>query len=80
MPTIITINGFIFHFYSSDWKEPIHIHIEKGDGNAKIWLEPKIKWAYCYGFKPAQKKQIVQLVNENIVMFKQKWHDHFNQK
>ncbi len=80
MPTILTINGFVFHFYSSDRKEPIHVHIEKGGGSAKIWLDPEIKWAFCYGFKSKEQKLILKITDENSKFLKQKWHEHFAKK
>ena len=29
---------FRFFFYSSDCSEPIHTHVENGDGEIKVWL------------------------------------------
>jgi hypothetical protein len=43
LPTILIINGFRFFFYSSDRYEPAHVHVEKGEGIGKIWLEPNLK-------------------------------------
>ena len=79
MPTIYTENGFIFYFYSGDRQESIHIHIDKAEGSAKIWIEPTIKWAYCYGFKANQKRQIMEIVKKNSEFIKNKWHEHFSQ-
>ena len=39
MPTILTVKGFRFFFYSND-HSPMHIHVEKGDGTAKFNLFP----------------------------------------
>lgn len=39
MPTILRIDGFRFFFFS-DEHSPRHIHIEKGDGYARIELDP----------------------------------------
>jgi len=36
------INGFDFFFYSME-EDRMHIHVEKGDNDAKFWLEPKIE-------------------------------------
>ncbi len=40
MPTLLRIEGFRFFFYSSERQEPPHVHVEKGDGEAKLWLQP----------------------------------------
>ena len=42
MPTILVIFGLRFYFYA-DKHLPIHVHLENGDGLAKIELEPEIK-------------------------------------
>jgi hypothetical protein len=36
MPTILLINGYRFFFYAGDGNEPPHVHVERGDGIAKI--------------------------------------------
>jgi len=40
MPTVFIKDGFRFFFYSADWHEPMHIHVEYGEAKAKFWLEP----------------------------------------
>lgn len=50
MPTIAVIQGYRFHFYASDHAEPVHIHISKANGYAKIWLDP-VEPQYFYNFK-----------------------------
>lgn len=40
MPTILIIFGLRFFFYANEYL-PIHVHLENGDGTAKIVLEPK---------------------------------------
>ncbi|HJW28504.1 MAG TPA: DUF4160 domain-containing protein, partial [Saprospiraceae bacterium] len=50
MPTVLEINGYKFKFYSNENEEPAHIHITKGDGNAKYWLRPSIEEEYSYNF------------------------------
>ncbi|MBE6282393.1 MAG: DUF4160 domain-containing protein, partial [Bacteroides sp.] len=42
MLTILVIFGLRFYFYA-DEHLPIHVHLENGDGLAKIELEPEIK-------------------------------------
>lgn len=40
MPTVLTVEGFRFFFYSNENDEPPHVHVEKAEGTAKIWLSP----------------------------------------
>ena len=36
MPTLLRVEGFRFFFYSNERQEPPHVHVEKGDGEAKL--------------------------------------------
>jgi hypothetical protein len=79
MPTILIVNGYRFYFYAGDRNEPPHVHVERGDGLAKIWLEPLPTPQYFEGFKEQEKKDIVKLVIENHELLKSKWYDFFRQ-
>jgi len=50
MPTVLVVDGYKFKFFSNENNELPHIHITKGDGNAKYWLVPECKEEYSYGF------------------------------
>jgi hypothetical protein len=65
MPTVLIINGFRFHFYASDRDEPPHIHVTKGEGYAKIWLEPKVDAQYFYQYKTREKREILKIIAEH---------------
>ncbi|WP_249213209.1 MULTISPECIES: DUF4160 domain-containing protein [unclassified Tatumella] len=38
MPTVLRIGAYRFYFYSHEPNEPAHVHIDKGNATAKIWL------------------------------------------
>jgi hypothetical protein len=57
-------------FYSNENSEPIHVHVEKGSAAAKIWLEPKLKVAYFYGFSSSEEKAVFRIVESNFETFK----------
>ena len=40
MPTVLRIGPYRLFFYSSDGDEPLHIHVERDNYIAKIWLDP----------------------------------------
>ena len=42
MPTIFEIFGLRFFFFAED-HSPIHVHVVKGDDDAKIAIEPDIE-------------------------------------
>jgi len=38
MPTIYRWNGFRFHFYSNEGREPPHVHVRRAEDSCKFWL------------------------------------------
>jgi hypothetical protein len=77
MPTILTRQGFKFHFYSDEGNEPAHIHIKKADGWSKWWLEPTIEEEYTYGFTLQERRQIKHLIHEHYEFLKAQWYEYF---
>ena len=79
MPTVIIVQGFRFFFYSNENDEPMHIHIEKGSGEGKVWLEPEIVVEYMFGFTVREQRQILGIIEKNTITLKEKWNDYFSQ-
>ena len=79
MPTVLREHGYRFHFYAGDQEEPAHVHVERGDNDGKIWLEPEVNAQYFHGFKAQERKEIMRIVSENADMLKARW-DEFFQK
>jgi hypothetical protein len=75
MPTILRVNGYRFFFWSKEDGEPVHIHIEKAEASAKVWLKP-LADDYFYGFSPREIKEIREIINENIELFITKWNEY----
>ena len=78
-PRALMINGFDFFFYSME-EERMHIHIEKGDCDAKFWLEPTIELVYNHGFTSKEIKNITQYIEEYERTIKDKWNYHFRKE
>ena len=75
MPTLFTIFGLRFYFYS-DEHLPIHVHIENGDGKAKINVEPNIEIVSNNGIKPKDLKKvltIIEIYRDDII---QEWKEY----
>ena len=72
MPTILVIFGLRFYFYA-DEHLPIHVHLENGDGLAKIELEPEIKLVEKKGIKPKDIKRAMSIVEQYKEEFIEKW-------
>jgi hypothetical protein len=49
MPTALIVGPYRFFFYSGDGGEPPHIHVERDQHVAKVWLDP-VRLARTGGF------------------------------
>ena len=78
MLTVLEEDGYKFKFYSNENDEPPHIHVTKGDGNAKYWLKPKISEAYSYGFTVRERRNIKELVTKNQNELINAWNEFFS--
>ena len=61
MPVVFRDRSLGYFFYSNEGlpREPRHIHVKGGGGDAKIWLEPEIAIAESYGFNSAELARIL---------------------
>ena len=79
MPTIFIIFGFRFMFFAND-HEPVHIHVVKGDAEAKFSILPEIKMIHNFGFKASELKKVKSLIIENKEIIIERWNDFFADK
>ena len=79
MPTLFTIFGLRFYFYSEEHL-PIHVHVRNSDGRAKIQVDPEVVLIENNGIKPNDLKKALTLANlykEQITEF---WYEFFMEK
>lgn len=74
MPTIFEIFGLRFFFFSNE-HEPIHVHVVKGEDNAKIAIEPTVSVVYNHGLKAKDLKRAQMLAEEYKDDIIKKWHE-----
>ncbi|MGH7951142.1 MAG: DUF4160 domain-containing protein [Limisphaerales bacterium] len=74
MPTVLRIRGFKFFFFSQEGNEPAHIHVVKGDGAAKFWLDP-VKLEYNDGFKKQELRAIIEMIERHEAELIQAWNE-----
>ena len=79
MPTVLRIKGYRFFFFSLEGKEPPHIHVEQAERYAKLGLEP-ISIARAKGFRSSELTDILQIVQNNQELLKERWHEFFGHK
>ncbi|NOT20650.1 MAG: DUF4160 domain-containing protein [Sideroxydans sp.] len=64
-------------FFSDEGTEPLHIHVDTGDGECKFWLDP-IRLARSRNFSPVELRRIEVVIFERQAFFKEKWHEFFH--
>ena len=79
MPTVFVYRGFRFFFYSNEGtpREPLHIHVEKDDMEAKFWLEPEVRVAYNDGYDARALRELLEIVEINKDRIQRDWDEFF---
>lgn len=73
------IEGYAFYFFSNENNEPAHVHVRKGDGLVKYWLEPAVVLADDNGrMKVQELRRAEELVIENRGRIVKAWNEHFD--
>jgi len=76
MPTLLILFGLRFYFYLND-HEPIHVHVENGDGEAKFEIENDIILVYNHGLKAKDIRLAQSILEENKDNFVREWKNRF---
>lgn len=76
MPTVLRVEGYRFFFFSNEGTEPPHIHVERGDGHAKFWLDP-VSLAFTKDLKNSEVRRANLLVIQYRLRFMEKWREYF---
>lgn len=77
MPTALRIDGYRFFFFSNEGNEPVHIHVESGDGYCKYWINP-VSLAYSTGYNSTELNKIRKMVEQHSNQIEEKWNEHFS--
>ena len=77
MPTIIYLFGLRFFFYSEEHL-PIHIHVQNGDGRAKI-LVADLEVVENKGIKPKDLKKAIAVIEEYREDIIKAWNEYFDE-
>ena len=77
MPTILRVGPYRFFFYAGDRYEPPHVHVERDDNAAKIWLEP-LRLQHSIGFHRVEINRIIGIAEENRDQLLKEWEEFFN--
>ena len=79
MPVVFRSRGFKFFFYSNEGtpREPIHIHVERGEVEAKFWLFPEVRVAYNEGYDARTLRKLIVIVQANKGRIERAWNEFF---
>ena len=80
MPKVFEMEGFRGFFFSNegDPREPIHIHIKKGEGEAKFWVTPTVCLVEARGLKVSELARAQEIVVEHRQDILDTWNHYFN--
>ena len=80
MPVILRYKGFRFFFYSNEGspREPVHVHIRGGEGEAKFWLRPAVLLVNSNGFDARTLRELAEAVEQNAALIERAWNEHFS--
>ena len=76
MPTVLRPEAYRVFFYASDRGEPAHVHVERENCIAKIWLNP-VRLADSGDFGRAEIRRIEQIVADHREELLEAWNDFF---
>jgi hypothetical protein len=76
-PTIFFEKGYRFLFFSRE-EYRIHVHVQSAWGEAKFWMEPRIKLARNRGLPGREIRIIEETVREREHEIRSAWHRHFS--
>jgi hypothetical protein len=79
MPVIFRERGFRFHFYSYEGspREPVHVHVARPGGDAKIWLHPEPRVAKSRGLTPQELRWVLEIVTMRQQEIEHAWNIFF---
>ena len=78
MPTVLRVGPYRFFFYAGDRDEPPHVHVERDQNIAKLWLDP-VRLHKSGGFKRNEINKIHKLVEERREQLWRSWDEYFNE-
>lgn len=77
MPTLFTIEGFRFFFYSND-HAPVHVHVQRGGGEAAFEIrDGVVELRESVGLKVSELRRAEEIALEHQPEIERKWHEHF---
>jgi hypothetical protein len=79
MPVVFRERGFRFHFYSFEGspREPVHIHVQGGNADAKFWVGDAVALAYNRGLNSRDLALVTLIIRARRAEIREAWFGHF---
>jgi hypothetical protein len=79
MPVVFRHGGARFFFFSNEGspREPVHIHVQRGDAEAKFWLRPEVVVADNDGFNRRDLNELARIIAARRDEIERAWHEYF---
>ncbi len=80
MPVVFRHKGIRIFFFSNEGvpREPIHVHAQRGECLAKVWVQPTLQLADSFGFTSAELRDILDVIEQNVELIEEAWNEHFS--
>jgi len=80
MPVVFRHKGYRFFFYSNEGepREPLHIHVRRGEAVAKFWLDPMPEVAESYAMSAHELHELLDIAVEHKEEIERYWNEHFS--
>lgn len=75
-PTVLRVRGFRFYFFSRE-ETRAHVHVQHADGEAKIWIDPRVELALNHGLSARQIATAIRIVENHHDDIREAWATHF---
>jgi hypothetical protein len=76
MPVLLREGPYRVYIVSGDRDEPPHVHVQREDNIAKVWIDP-VRLESSGGFRRTETNRILRIVEQNRLALVERWNDHF---
>lgn len=79
MPKVFEWNGYKFFFFSNEGEpvEPCHIHVRKGGGIAKYWIDDMVTLDSSWGMTSKELNTLAIKIEEQRELIMERWNEFF---
>lgn len=75
MPLISYFGGLTVRFFSSDCREPIHVHVFSQSAECKVWIDG---WriSYSKNFNERDLNDVIRVLKQMEGLIRKRWYEH----